>query len=143
LRIGLLHQPVFHTSHLKDILPPTVLWAAILTAFVVANAPPKRLIPFVATLLQFVPTGWLVGRLKIGDVTALSQSIVLLLLVPLKALSFLIAVACDQLSGCEIARGGGTLLETHQDGTDGGVGVSAMRGIVDLRRSIRQSQWPI
>ena len=87
-----LRHPLFETSHQNEILSSRVIWIAILAAFVVANAPPKILVPVIFDLLRLVPQDWLIGITATNDLRTISQSIVLLVIVPVKKLSFFIAL---------------------------------------------------
>ena len=83
---------LFPTSQETDSLPYNLFWIAIITAFVIVNAPPKRISPLVLELLQAVPEKWLGDILPQPDVQAIADSIVILVIVPLKKLGFFVAL---------------------------------------------------
>ena len=101
LRANFLSQPLFATSQEKDVLPSKWFWIALIAAFLIVNARPKRISPLVLELLQAVPEKWLGAIFQQLDVQAIANSIVLLVIVPLKKVGFFVALL---VIGSPIAR---------------------------------------
>src|SRR5215510_349940 len=82
---------LFDKSENKDVIPHKVFWIAIFIVFLIANAPPKRISPVLAGVLQFIPETFISCLFhQSQDLQQISNNIVFLLVAPLKELLFFI-----------------------------------------------------
>ncbi len=83
---------LFDISEDREVIPQKLFWIAAFIAFLIANAPPKRISPLIAGVLQLIPEKLTRGLLPQNqDIVQISNQIVSLIVVPIKKLFFFLA----------------------------------------------------
>ena len=80
--------PLFETADNTRIIPWTLFWIAIVVAFVIANAPPKRISPVIVGMLQAVPETWTVDLIHDQDLKVVADLVVMPVVASVKKFFF-------------------------------------------------------
>ena len=84
--------PLFETTEPSRIVPWKLFWVAIVVAFVIANAPTKRISPIIVGLLQAAPETWVTGLFENQDLKTVADLVVMPAVVSLKKFLFFMAL---------------------------------------------------
>jgi hypothetical protein len=84
--------PLFETAENAPTISWKLLWMAIVVAFVIANAPPKRISPLIVGMLQAVPETWVADLIDGRDMKVVADLVVMPLVASIKKFLFALSL---------------------------------------------------